>query len=119
MPLILDCLTLQIRYSVVSLDLMNLLDGKLFGTNIKTIDEKCGSYDLRKEQQGAYNPLAMPLDPQAQMIPGFKEGVFNMSVGDKTFLYLPSYLGYGEQGRGPIKPNTDLIFIIEMLETAE
>jgi peptidyl-prolyl cis-trans isomerase A (cyclophilin A) len=92
-------------------------DGKLFGTNIKTIDEKCGSYDLRKEQQGAYNPLAMPLDPKAQMIPGFKEGVFNMSVGDKTFLYLPSYLGYGEQGRGPIKPNTDLIFIIEMLET--
>lgn len=94
-------------------------DGKLFGTNIKTIDEKCGSYDLRKEQQGAYNPLAMPLDPQAQMIPGFKEGVFNMSIGDKTFLYLPSYLGYGEQGRGPIKPNTDLIFIIEMLGTAE
>ena len=93
-------------------------DGKLFGTNIKTIDEKCGSYDLRKEQQGAYNPLSMPLDPDAQMIPGFKEGVFNMSVGDKTFLYLPSYIAYGEQGRGPIKPNTDLIFIIEMLEPA-
>ena len=94
-------------------------DGKLFGTNIKSIDEKCGTYDVRKEQQGAYNPLPMPLNPEAQMIPGFKEGVFNMSVGDKTFLYLPSYMAYGEKGRGPIKPNTDLIFIIEMLGVAK
>ena len=94
-------------------------DGKLFGTNNKTIDEKFGSFDARKEQQGAYNPLPMPLNPDAQMIPGFKEGVFNMSVGDKTFLYLPSYMAYGEKGRGPIKPNTDLIFIIEMLGVSE
>ena len=94
-------------------------DGKLFGTNIKTVDEKCGTYESRKEQQGGYNAMPMKIDPQAQMIPGFKEGVFNMSVGDKTFLYLPSYLAYGEKGRGPIKPNTDLMFIIEMLEIAE
>ena len=94
-------------------------DGKLFGTNIKSVDEKCGTYDARKEQQGAYNPMPMPLNPDAQMIPGFKEGVFNMSVGDKTFFYLPSYLGYGEKGRGPIRPNTDLIFIIEMLGVSE
>ena len=94
-------------------------DGKLFGTNIKTVDEKCGTYQERKEQQGGYNALPMKIDPQAQMIPGFKEGVFNMSVGDQTFLYLPSYLAYGEKGRGPIKPNTDLMFIIEMLEVVE
>ena len=53
------------------------------------------------------------------MIPGFKEGVFNMAIGDKTFLYLPSHIAYGEKGRGPIKPNTDLIFIVEMLGVAE
>ena len=94
-------------------------DGKLFGTNIKTVDEKCGTYDIRKEQQGAYSAMPMKIDPEAQMIPGFKEGVFDMSVGDKTFLYLPSYLAYGEKGRGPIQPNTDLMFIIEMLEIAE
>ena len=91
-------------------------DGKLFGTNVKSVDEKYGSYDQRKDTQGAYNPISMPLDPEAQMIPGFKEGVFNMSLGDKTFLYLPSYIAYGEKGRGPIKPNTDLIFIVEMVE---
>ena len=91
-------------------------DGKLFGTNLKSVDEKYGSYDQRKDTQGAYSPISMPLDPEAQMIPGFKEGVFNMSLGDKTFLYLPSYIAYGEKGRGPIKPNTDLIFIVEMVE---
>ena len=94
-------------------------DGKLFGTNIKTVDEKCGTYQERKEQQGGYNTMPMKIDPQAQMIPGFKEGVFNMSVGDKTFLFLPSYLAYGEKGRGPIQPNTDLMFIVEMIEIAE
>ncbi len=83
---------------------------------LKSVDEKYGSYDQRKDTQGAYSPISMPLDPEAQMIPGFKEGVFNMSLGDKTFLYLPSYIAYGEKGRGPIKPNTDLIFIVEMVE---
>jgi peptidylprolyl isomerase len=39
-----------------------------------------------------------------------------MTKGEKAFLYVPSHLAYGEQGRGPIKPNTDLIFILEMLK---
>ena len=54
----------------------------------------------------AIAPMPMKIDAEAQMIAGFKEGVFDMSVGDKTFLYLPSYLAYGEKGRGPIKPNS-------------
>ena len=94
-------------------------DGKLFGTNVKTIDEKCGTYDARKEQRGGYGAMPMKIDPEANMIPGFKEGVLNMSVGDKTFLYLPSHLAYGEKGAGPIKPNSDLVFIVEMLEVVE
>ena len=48
-------------------------DGKLFGTNVKTVDEKCGTYDFRKEQQGAYNAMPMKIDPEAQMIPGLKK----------------------------------------------
>lgn len=90
-------------------------DGKLFGTNVKDIDIKCGTYDEKKEQRGFYNLMPMQISADAQMIPGFKEGVFNMKKGDKTFLYLPSYLAYGEAGRGPIAPNSDLIFIIEMV----
>lgn len=91
-------------------------DGKLFGTNVKDIDIKCGTYDEKKEQRGFYNLMPMQISADAQMIPGFKEGVFNMKKGDKTFLYLPSHLAYGEAGRGPIAPNSDLIFIIEMVD---
>jgi FKBP-type peptidyl-prolyl cis-trans isomerase len=91
-------------------------DGKLFGTNVKTVDENFGTYDAQKQQRGMYNPMPMSYSADAQMIPGFKEGVFGMTKGEKVFLYLPSYLAYGENGRGPIKPNTDLVFIVEMLE---
>ena len=91
-------------------------DGKLFGTNVKDIDIKCGTYDEKKEQRGFYNLMPMQISADAQMIPGFKEGVFNMKKGDKTFLYLPSHLAYGEAGRGPIAPNSDLIFIVEMVD---
>jgi cyclophilin family peptidyl-prolyl cis-trans isomerase len=91
-------------------------DGKLFGTNVKEIDIKCGQYDERKEERGFYNAMPMVISPDAQMIPGFKEGIFQMKRGDKTFLYLPSHLAYGESGRGPIQPNTDLIFIVEMID---
>ena len=91
-------------------------DGKLFGTNVKSVDENFGTYNEIKEQRGLYNPMPMIYSADAQMIPGFKEGVFKMTKGEKAFLYVPSFLAYGEQGRGPIKPNTDLIFIVEMLE---
>ena len=91
-------------------------NGKLFGTNVKSVDENFGTYNEIKEQRGLYNPMPMIYSADAQMIPGFKEGIFKMTKGEKAFLYVPSFLAYGEQGRGPIKPNTDLIFIVEMLE---
>jgi peptidylprolyl isomerase len=54
------------------------------------------------------------------LIPGFIEGIEQMSFGDKFLLYIPSHLGYGEAGMGEaIKPNTDLIFEIEMTETIQ
>ncbi len=91
-------------------------DGKLFGTNVKEVDLKCGTYNEQKEQRGFYGLMPMTYSADAQMIAGFKEGVFQMRRGGKAFLYLPSYLAYGEKGRGPIKPDTDLMFIIEMAD---
>ena len=89
-------------------------DGKLFSTNVKDVDVKCGTYDPQKEQRGLYNQMPMKFSADAQMIPGFKEGVLAMTRGQKSFFYLPSHLAYGENGRGPIKPNSDLIFIVEL-----
>jgi len=91
-------------------------DGKLLDTNRKDIAENYGMFNPQRDQQGGYSTAPMQVSPDAQMVAGFKEGMAEMSVGDKTYLYLPSHLGWGAQGRPPVKPNTDVIFIIEMVE---
>jgi FKBP-type peptidyl-prolyl cis-trans isomerase FklB len=53
----------------------------------------------------------------AGVVPGFREAISNMRVGDKWRVYLPSELGYGERGAGAdISPNSALIFEIELLD---
>ncbi len=63
--------------------------------------------------------MPMKITPEAQMIQGFKEAVASMSIGERAFFYIPSHLAYGERGRGGIKPNTDLTFILEMTEIVQ
>ncbi len=53
--------------------------------------------------------------PLNRVIPGWTEGVQLMPVGSTYMLYIPSELGYGSQGTGPIPPNSVLIFKIELL----
>ncbi len=57
-------------------------------------------------------PISFQLD---RVIPGWTEGVQLMSVGSKFMFYIPSDLGYGTSGGGPIGPNATLIFQIELL----
>lgn len=57
-------------------------------------------------------PISFPLN---RVIPGWTEGVQLMNVGSTYKLYIPSELGYGSQGTGPIPPNSVLIFKIELL----
>jgi len=75
-----------------------LLDGKTFDS----------SYDRNQ-------PVVFSLE---QVVPGWKEGIQLMPVGSKYKLWIPSKLGYGEQGTpgGPIGPNATLVFDVELLE---
>lgn len=57
-------------------------------------------------------PISFPLN---RVIAGWTEGVQLMPVGSTYMFYIPSELGYGSQGTGPIPPNSVLIFKIELL----
>lgn len=49
------------------------------------------------------------------VIPGFTAGVLGMKLGEKRKITIPSALGYGSRATGPIPPNSDLVFEIELV----
>jgi len=73
-----------------------LLDGKVFDS----------SYERGEPANFKVNGL----------IPGWVEALQLMKVGSKYKLYIPSELGYGEDGMQEIPPNATLIFEMELLE---
>lgn len=55
--------------------------------------------------------------PLSGVIAGWTEGVQLMVVGEKRRFWIPSKLGYGEQGAagGLIPPGAELVFDVELL----
>ena len=74
----------------------SLLDGTVFDST-----EKSGQ------------PISFPLD---RVIPGWTEGLQLMSPGAKYIFYIPSELGYGDNGApGAIPGGATLIFEVELI----
>lgn len=54
-----------------------------------------------------------------QVIPGWTKALTTMPVGSKWEVYIPYSQGYGDDGYGPIKGFSTLIFTIELLDIIE
>lgn len=50
-----------------------------------------------------------------EVIPGWEQAVAGMKVGGTRLVIVPPVVGYGEQGKGPIPPNSVLIFQIQLV----
>ncbi len=91
------------------------VDGSIFDTNREDLAQELGIFNPQRKAQNGYGPMATAIGPDAGMIPGFKEGLQQMSVGDEAVIFIPSHLAYGPGGAGNvIPPNSDLIFVLEM-----
>lgn len=96
-----------------------LEDGSLFDSSIESVNKECGKYDENRAKQNGYQPFPFQYGKKDGLIPGFIEGLNLMNFGDTALVFIPSKLGYGERGAGNvIPPNANIIFEIEMLETA-
>ena len=91
-------------------------DGKLFDTSDPEVAKKYGTFNEQRAKANGYAPLPSTIGKH-RFIPGFAEGLDQLSFGDKALIFIPSKLAYGEKGAGnTIPPNTNLIFEVELLE---
>ncbi len=70
-----------------------------------------------KEFDSSYKRNQPATFPCNQVIAGWTEALQKMKVGSKWQLFVPSNLGYGENGAGgDIGPNATLIFEVELID---
>ncbi|WGK93639.1 MULTISPECIES: peptidylprolyl isomerase [Flavobacterium] len=94
-----------------------LENGTLFDSSIESICKTFGTFDSNRAAQNGYQPIPFQAGKKDGMIPGFIEGIEQLSFGDKAVIFIPSKLGYGEAGAGGvIPPNANIIFEIELLK---
>jgi cyclophilin family peptidyl-prolyl cis-trans isomerase len=94
-----------------------LSNGSLFDSNIRETEEKFEMLNPDKIARNGYAPTPSDYSVEAKLIPGFREGLLALSVGDTATIFIPSHLAYGEQGAGQvIPPNSDLIFELSITE---
>jgi peptidylprolyl isomerase len=97
-----------------------LTDGHMFDSNVFENAEKYEMVDDMRKAAGQYVPVPTDYSPDAKLIPGFREGLLQMKVGDKATIFIPPHLAYGKRGiPGVIPPDSELIFELEIVKIAE
>jgi len=90
--------------------------GLLFDTNRLEVAEKFENVDEQRLAANKYTPTETDYSKDARLIPGFREALLKMSIGDKAIVYIPTHLAYGERGYPPMIPaNSDLVFELELV----
>ena len=79
----------------------------VFDTSDAKVAKEAGIYSENVQ----YAPRSLPL---GQLPQGVIQGIQLIGVGGKIKMILPSKLGFGENGGGPINPFTPLVFDVEL-----
>ncbi len=90
--------------------------GKILETSSAEIAQELGILNEKRKAANRYQPITADIGPNAGMIPGFKEGLQQLNVGDKATLFIPYHLAYGESGTRGIPGKTNIIFEVEVIE---
>lgn len=117
-PLLQDSTAFKVDGKVDKLQVMDLKVGD--GAEVKATDQIRVHYKGTIAQTGAKfessydtgEPIVIGLNG---VIAGWQQGIPGMKVNGKRRLVIPAALAYGEQGKSPIPPNTDLVFEVEVL----
>jgi peptidylprolyl isomerase len=72
----------------------------------------------RQEVDTSFGREPFPVENigQAQVIPGWNQGMIGIRQGGRRLLIIPPDLGYGPQGQPPIQPNETLVFVVDAVQ---
>jgi FKBP-type peptidyl-prolyl cis-trans isomerase len=92
------------------------------GSEVKTGDTVAVHYVGRLQSGTEFDNSKKRGEPfvftvgEGRVIKGWDEGLVGMKIGGERILVIPPEKAYGENGIGPIPPNSTLIFSIELVE---
>ncbi len=87
-------------------------DGKVFETNIDYVAEREGLYN----KNSVFEPLVVEVGGPQKIIPGVMKALKHMRVGDRSEIFIPAKEAFGARGNNNVPPNTDVVYMVEILD---